>query len=174
MQYQQNDNNGLLNVNLQPVNYDNVQPFKKNFYSPSDAVRSRSTSEVQALNTKYEITANGRDIENIKPLALFSEANFPDFIMQEIQRQGFTEPTSIQAGSLPAVLSGRNFVGIAKTGSGKTLAYMLPAFIHCKNQAPVRSGDGPIVLVLAPTRELAQQIQTVANNFGIRNNISNV
>lgn len=56
-------------------------------------------------------------------------------------------------------MSGRNLVGIAKTGSGKTLAYIIPALIHLKHQQPVQSGDGPIALVLAPTRELAQQIQ---------------
>lgn len=54
------------------------------------------------------------------------------------------------------------------------MSYILPALIHVKNNPPVRQGDGPIVLVLAPTRELAQQIQVVANDFGSRNNITNV
>lgn len=57
-------------------------------------------------------------------------------------------------------------VGIAKTGSGKTLAYILPATVHINNQEPIRRGDGPIALILAPTRELAQQIQQVALEFG--------
>ena len=48
---------------------------------------------------------------------------------------------------------------------GKTLAYMLPALIHINNQRALSRGEGPIVLVLAPTRELAQQIQTVARDF---------
>lgn len=63
-------------------------------------------------------------------------------------------------------MSGCNLVGIAKTGSGKTLAFILPAIVHINNQPPLQRGDGPIALVLAPTRELAQQIQTVANDFG--------
>lgn len=50
--------------------------------------------------------------------------------------------------------------------SGKTLGYMLPAITHIENQSCIKRGDGPIVLVLAPTRELAQQIQSVANEFG--------
>jgi superfamily II DNA/RNA helicase len=57
-------------------------------------------------------------------------------------------------------------VGVAKTGSGKTLAYLLPAFIHIKHQPALSRGDGPICLVLAPTRELAQQIYEVAVQFG--------
>lgn len=57
--------------------------------------------------------------------------------------------------------------------SGKTLAYTVPAIIHILNQAPLERGDGPIALVLAPTRELAQQIQKVATQFGRSSNINN-
>jgi ATP-dependent RNA helicase DDX5/DBP2 len=63
-------------------------------------------------------------------------------------------------------LSGRDMVGIASTGSGKTLAYILPAIVHINAQAPVRRGDGPVALVLAPTRELAMQIHLEAQKFG--------
>lgn len=64
-------------------------------------------------------------------------------------------------------------VGIAKTGSGKTLAYILPAIIHINNQPRLYRGDGPIALVLAPTRELAQQIQQVATEFGSESYVRN-
>lgn len=63
-------------------------------------------------------------------------------------------------------MSGLDLVGIAQTGSGKTLAYILPAIVHINNQDPISRGEGPIALVLAPTRELAQQIQQVAIDFG--------
>ena len=56
-------------------------------------------------------------------------------------------------------LSGRDMIGIAATGSGKTLAYLLPAVVHINAQPYLERGDGPIVLALAPTRELAVQIQ---------------
>lgn len=46
------------------------------------------------------------------------------------------------------------------------LQYMLPAIVHVNNQEPLQRGDGPIVLVLAPTRELAQQIKVVAAEYG--------
>jgi ATP-dependent RNA helicase DDX5/DBP2 len=64
-------------------------------------------------------------------------------------------------------------VGIAQTGSGKTLAYILPALVHIHHQAKVQRGEGPVALILAPTRELAQQIQAVAQDFGQRNGVSN-
>lgn len=85
---------------------------------------------------------------------------------QVIMKQGFAEPTAIQSQGWPVVLSGRDLVGIAQTGSGKTLAYMLPAVVHINNQPRPQRGEGPIALILAPTRELAQQIQKVAHEFG--------
>ena len=85
--------------------------------------------------------------------------------MREIGRQGFQNPTPIQAQGWSLALSGLNTVGIAQTGSGKTLAYLLPGVIHVNAQQPLARGDGPIVLCLAPTRELAQQIQDSAKEF---------
>lgn len=64
-------------------------------------------------------------------------------------------------------------VGIAKTGSGKTLSYTLPAIVHINHQPKLQRGDGPIALILAPTRELAQQIQQVATDFGRSSHIRN-
>lgn len=62
-------------------------------------------------------------------------------------------------------LLGRDVIGIAETGSGKTLAYLLPLIRHVLHQPPLRMGEGPIGLVLAPTRELAVQIQREAHRF---------
>jgi len=63
-------------------------------------------------------------------------------------------------------LSGRDMIGIAETGSGKTLAFLLPAIVHINAQPLLARGDGPIVLVLAPTRELACQIRDECTKFG--------
>lgn len=62
-------------------------------------------------------------------------------------------------------MEGRDVVAIAKTGSGKTCGFLLPGFMHIKNTRK-DSRNGPTVLVLAPTRELANQIQVEANKFG--------
>merc|ERR1719219_2074966 len=93
--------------------------------------------------------------------------------MREISRKQFTEPTAIQAQGWPIALSGNDLVGIAMTGSGKTLAYLLPSIIHINHQPYLERGDGPIALVLAPTRELAQQIQEVVIEFGKSSKIRN-
>ncbi|GIQ92691.1 hypothetical protein KIPB_016604, partial [Kipferlia bialata] len=66
----------------------------------------------------------------------------------------------------PVAMSGRDLIGIAETGSGKTLSFALPAMVHLLAQAPIRRGDGPICLVMAPTRELAIQIKDEIDKFG--------
>jgi ATP-dependent RNA helicase DDX46/PRP5 len=55
-------------------------------------------------------------------------------------------------------MSGRDVIGIAETGSGKTLAFLIPMFRHIKDQRVLDDGEGPISLIMAPTRELATQI----------------
>ena len=59
-------------------------------------------------------------------------------------RNNFDTPTPIQAQAVPAIMSGRDLIGIAKTGSGKTLAFLLPMFRHIMDQPDLDEGDGPI------------------------------
>ncbi|XP_049874405.1 ATP-dependent RNA helicase p62 [Pectinophora gossypiella] len=152
--------------NMRRPNWDSLtlQPFNKDFYNPHPSVLSRSSYEVEEYRNQHEITISGVKVPN--PIQQFDEANFPDYVMQSINSMGYKEPTPIQSQGWPIAMSGKNLVGIAQTGSGKTLAYILPAIVHINNQPPIRRGDGPIALVLAPTRELAQQIQQVATDFG--------
>ncbi|XP_055603743.1 uncharacterized protein LOC129751974 [Uranotaenia lowii] len=159
--------------NLRPVRWDQVklEPFEKNFFNPARSVLDRARGEIGAYLDKNEITTNGKNIP--PPVLFFPESGFPSSFLDEIARQGFEEPTCIQAVGWSIAMSGRDMVGIAKTGSGKTLAYILPALIHISNQPRLGRGDGPIALVLAPTRELAQQIQQVCRDFGRRMGIMN-
>ncbi|XP_001653950.2 ATP-dependent RNA helicase dbp2 [Aedes aegypti] len=159
--------------NLRPVRWDQVklEPFKKDFFTPASSVLERSRTEVCQYLDKNEITMIGKNVP--APIMQFGESGFPSVFLDEMGRQGFQEPTSIQAVGWSIAMSGRDMVGIAKTGSGKTLAYILPALIHISNQPRLLRGDGPIALVLAPTRELAQQIQQVCNDFGRRMSIMN-
>ena len=85
--------------------------------------------------------------------------------MRTIAKVGFERPTAIQAQALPVVLSGRDVIGIAKTGSGKTMAFVWPLFRHIMAQPMLKAGDGPIGIILAPTRELAHQIFLEAKKF---------
>lgn len=110
----------------------------------------------------HSVTVIGEDIPN--PYTDIEKSQFPDYIKDFLKEQGFSKPSVIQAHSWPIALSGQNFVGIAQTGTGKTLAYLLPAVVHLKEK-PARKGRGPRVLILAPTRELARQIEQVAKDF---------
>merc|ERR1719321_196407 len=108
-----------------------------------------------------------------KPCRTFEEASFPEYVLEEIRYAGFTEPSAIQVQGWPIALSGRDMVGIAETGSGKTLAFLLPGIVHINAQPYLSRGDGPIVLVMAPTRELAVQIQEECQRFGKSSRIKN-
>ncbi|GBP82973.1 Probable ATP-dependent RNA helicase DDX5 [Eumeta japonica] len=149
----------------------NLEPIQKDFYKPHVNVESRSEDEVQNYRAAKEITVSGNNVP--RPNQKFDEGNFPDHIMVTIKEQGWLEPTGIQAQGWPIALSGRDMVGIAQTGSGKTLAYMLPAAVHIVHQQRLSRGDGPIALILAPTRELAQQIQSVAQAYSAHGCIRN-
>lgn len=62
-------------------------------------------------------------------------------------------------------MSGRDVIGVAKTGSGKTIAFLLPMFRHIKDQRPLEQMEGPIAMVMTPTRELAVQIHRECKPF---------
>eukprot|EP00195_Chlamydomonas_chlamydogama_P017116 CAMPEP_0202896480 /NCGR_PEP_ID=MMETSP1392-20130828/5473_1 /ASSEMBLY_ACC=CAM_ASM_000868 /TAXON_ID=225041 /ORGANISM="Chlamydomonas chlamydogama, Strain SAG 11-48b" /LENGTH=699 /DNA_ID=CAMNT_0049581853 /DNA_START=23 /DNA_END=2120 /DNA_ORIENTATION=+ len=115
------------------------------------------------------------------PMQRFEDVGMPPVLLRGMKAAGFSSPTSIQAQAWPIVLSGRDLVAIASTGSGKTAGFLLPALMHVRNKmqqgAKVPGGTrggrhtdiaraGPIALVLAPTRELAKQIEEQAIKFG--------
>ncbi|KAJ0075395.1 hypothetical protein Patl1_33487 [Pistacia atlantica] len=151
------------------LDLDGLTPFEKNFYVESPSVAAMSERDVEEYRKQREITIEGRDVP--KPVKSFRDVGFPDYVMQEITKAGFVEPTAIQSQGWPMALKGRDLIGIAETGSGKTIAYLLPAIVHVNAQPFLAPGDGPIVLVLAPTRELAVQIQQEATKFGASSRI---
>ncbi|KAJ3695635.1 hypothetical protein LUZ60_001012 [Juncus effusus] len=112
---------------------------------------------------QHEILIIGDNVP--PPFPTFESTAFPADIMKEIHRAGFEFPTPIQAQSWPIALEGNDIVAVAKTGSGKTLGYLLPGFLRIKR---LRNDPkmGPTVLVLAPTRELATQIEEEVVKFG--------
>lgn len=99
----------------------------------------------------------------------FETFNFHPLIAEGIRAQGYTEPTPIQSKSIPSILEGRDVMGIAQTGTGKTAAFVLPILQRLiTNPAP----RGELqALVLAPTRELAEQIHTEISRLGRRTKI---
>mmetsp|Transcript_3036 Transcript_3036/g.6588 ORF Transcript_3036/g.6588 Transcript_3036/m.6588 type:complete len:532 (+) Transcript_3036:85-1680(+) len=156
---------------LSRPDFSNLPAFEKNFYLEHPAVTARSAEEVESYRRRREIHVYGDGVP--KPVTTFEEASFPSYVLGEVLKAGFTEPTPIQCQGWPMALLGRDLIGLAETGSGKTLAYLLPAVVHINAQPYLEPGDGPIVLVLAPTRELAVQIQQECARFGSSSRIKN-
>ena len=101
----------------------------------------------------------------------FESLNLTPELLQALTACGYTTPTDIQAQTIPALLAGRDVIASAQTGTGKTAAFVLPALQKLAAQPvaprPRQRGAGvPRVLVLAPTRELAQQVATQAVRYG--------
>merc|ERR550514_788202 len=163
-----------LGANLRGINWNNVSlvKFEKDFYQEHPDVTRMSGGEADDTRSRKSITiVAGTNVP--KPVRTFEEASFPEYVLQEIQRVGFREPTPIQVQGWPIALSGRDMIGIAETGSGKTLAFLLPAVVHINAQPYLSRGDGPIVLALAPTRELACQTKEECDRFGKSSRIKN-
>ena len=92
----------------------------------------------------------------------FDDFGFSEEIRAAIATLGYTEPTPVQQRGIPVVLAGNDLIAAAKTGTGKTAAFALPAM---NNLERGRQGQGPFMLVVTPTRELAQQIGSVCETI---------
>jgi len=163
-----------LGSKLRSVDWQHVDliPFEKNFYHEHPNVSCLTDADVLRIRAERDITVmKGSRVP--RPVTTFEYASFPDYVLDSVHAAGFKEPTSIQIQGWPVALSGRDMIGIAETGSGKTLAFLLPAIVHINAQPYLRPGDGPIVLILAPTRELVEQIRQQANQFGTSSRIKN-
>ena len=95
----------------------------------------------------------------------FENLNLNAAILKAIAETGYTEPTPIQAQAIPEIIAGHDLMASAQTGSGKTAAFILPALNRLASPSAL-PGKGPRVLVLTPTRELAQQVCDAATKYG--------
>ncbi|EED88448.1 atp-dependent RNA helicase [Thalassiosira pseudonana CCMP1335] len=168
-----NFSNSNLGGTLHSIDFSSQQliPFEKDFYIEHPDVSKRPETEAQAWRASKQIVIVGEGIP--KPCMTFEEASMPEYVLSEVIKCGFDKPTPIQSQGWPMALKGKNMVGISATGSGKTLAFLLPAMIHINAQQYLKPGEGPIVLVLAPTRELAVQIKEECDKFGASSEIKN-
>ncbi|KAE9087614.1 DEAD-box ATP-dependent RNA helicase 24 [Phytophthora fragariae] len=150
---------------LAPIDHSSVhyEPFRKNFYTPHSETASLSSQEVAKLRLEMSVKVDGIDVP--APVRSFMHLGFDRKMLQTLMKLGLEAPTSIQAQAFPVALSGRDLIGIAKTGSGKTLAFTLPMVRHVMDQRELQRGEGPIAVVLAPTRELAHQTYVQAKKF---------
>jgi len=96
----------------------------------------------------------------------FENLNIMAPLQQALAKEGYTTPTPIQMQAIPHLLQGKDLMGIAQTGTGKTAAFVLPILQRMSQDPKVPSPGAPRVLVLAPTRELAAQIDQSFATYG--------
>ena len=144
----------------------------------------RETMTQAAFDAADEASAAETVESATENLPAFDELGLSDEMLRAIENLGYTAPTPVQAGSIPVVLEGRDLLAAAQTGTGKTAAFLLPTMNNLEHIAPPKpvrgrggrnrrrgakkpegNGRGPVMLVITPTRELAQQIDEVASKI---------
>ncbi|OXV11361.1 hypothetical protein Egran_00878 [Elaphomyces granulatus] len=116
----------------------------------------------------FNISTKGGSVPN--PMRSWEESGLPRRLLELINKVGYTDPTPIQRAAIPIALQSRDLIGVAVTGSGKTAAFLLPLLVYIAELPRIdefewRKNDGPYAIILAPTRELAQQIEIEAKKF---------
>nr|XP_020767057.1 probable ATP-dependent RNA helicase DDX43 isoform X3 [Odocoileus virginianus texanus] len=149
-----------------------LPPVKKNFYIESEKTSSMSQEQVDNWRKEnYNIICDDLKDGEKRPLPN-PTCNFEDAfhcypeVMRNLQKAGFQKPTPIQSQAWPIILQGIDLIGVAQTGTGKTLSYLMPGFIHIDSQPVARNGPG--MLVLTPTRELALQVDAECSEHSYR------
>ncbi|XP_049418476.1 ATP-dependent RNA helicase DDX42 isoform X2 [Epinephelus fuscoguttatus] len=151
---------------LPPIDHSEIDypPFEKNFYNEHEELSNLTGTQVLELRHKLNLRVSGAAPP--KPCTSFAHFNFDEQLMHQIRKSEYTQPTPIQCQGVPIALSGRDMIGIAKTGSGKTAAFIWPMLVHIMDQKELEAGEGPIAVIVCPTRELCQQIHAECKRFG--------
>ncbi|EPQ58533.1 P-loop containing nucleoside triphosphate hydrolase protein [Gloeophyllum trabeum ATCC 11539] len=134
-----------------------TEPLKTS-WRPPKYIRERPDEENRRLREKYHIVVEGEDVP--PPIEHFQDMKIPDALLKFLKSKRISMPTPIQLQGIPVAFSGRDMIGIAFTGSGKTLAFCLPLIMFaCEEEAklPLVKGEGPVGVILCPSRELASQ-----------------
>ncbi len=173
---------------------DKEQPYMKHTLSDViDVEIQDEAAEVlaeQALKAADEAVAAEAVEVATENLPGFDELGLSEQMLKAVEALGYTSPTPVQAHSIPEVLAGHDLLAAAQTGTGKTAAFLLPTMNNLPHVAPPKpvkeagrggrsrrgrnnrgradaqaQGAGPVMLVITPTRELAQQIDEVATKI---------
>lgn len=147
----------------QGIQYDN--PIRTSWNVPQ-CIMNLPQDRHDEVREKTGITVEGEDVP--PPIASFRDMKFPKCIIRALKENKIMSPSPIQMQGLPALLMGRDLIGIAYTGSGKTLAFSLPLLMFCLEQEeakPFRFGEGPFGLIICPSRELARQTMLTIKTY---------
>eukprot|EP00915_Cephaloidophora_sp_WS-2016_P011026 GHVH01016215.1.p1 GENE.GHVH01016215.1~~GHVH01016215.1.p1 ORF type:complete len:615 (+),score=119.01 GHVH01016215.1:157-2001(+) len=131
----------------------------KTSYSLPEKYQNCPPQIAERFREKFFIDVSGDNIP--APIASFAEMKLPPPICELLLGKDIRMPTQIQMQGIPASLMGRDVIGVAFTGSGKTLVFSIPAVMRAMEMEsilPLGPHEGPICLIIAPSRELASQI----------------
>ena len=162
-----NDKKALMSVQELSKDVAYTQSIETGWKAPAH-IRKLTEEERDDVRNKWHIIVEGVDIP--PPIKTFREMKFPKPIIDELTRKGIARPTPIQIQGLPVILSGRDIIGIAFTGSGKSLTFVLPMIMAAmmeEHRMPLEGGEGPVGLILCPSRELARQTHEVIEGFTV-------
>lgn len=150
---------------LKAVDHSQIQyiPFRKNLYIVPKSIAKISEDEANIKRGLLQTKVRGKHCPC--PVDTWEQCGLSDKVLGVIEKSGFKSPFAIQKQAIPAIMCGRDVIGVAKTGSGKTLAFLLPMIRHILDQPPLAEAEGPIGLIMAPARELAFQIFNEAKKF---------
>lgn len=135
-------------------------------WKPPLRIRKMSRKQMDLIRKQWHIIVSGEDIP--PPIKSFEDMKFKKPILATLREKGIVQPTPIQVQGLPVILSGRDMIGIAFTGSGKTMVFVLPMIMIAlqeEKMMPIGPGEGPIGLIVCPSRELARQTYDVVEQF---------
>ncbi|CAO3665858.1 unnamed protein product [Umbelopsis vinacea] len=147
----------LVSVQEAATGMQYTEPMKTS-WTPPKHIRDQPEENFESIRKKFHILLEGND--PVPPIKHFQDMRFPKPILDYLRDKGIHKPTPIQIQGLPVALSGRDMIGIAFTGSGKTLAFSLPLLmlaLEAELKLPLVQGEGPIGMIICPSRELARQ-----------------
>ncbi|CAG8744136.1 14879_t:CDS:2, partial [Racocetra fulgida] len=148
----------------------NAQMFGRGHFAGID-IKEQKRNRAQFYNQLLEErrTLDQKDRGSIpNPIRSWSEPGLSERILEILANIGYKEPTPIQRQAIPIGLQNRDIIGIAETGTGKTASFVIPMLMYISELPKLceeNMADGPYALILAPTRELAQQIEQETLKF---------
>uniref|UniRef100_A0A3P8WG51 Probable ATP-dependent RNA helicase DDX46 n=1 Tax=Cynoglossus semilaevis TaxID=244447 RepID=A0A3P8WG51_CYNSE len=148
---------------LEPVDHDKIQyeSYRKNFYVEVPELAKMTPEEVNVYRLELEgISVKGKGCP--KPIKTWVQCGVSMKILNALKKHGYEKPTPIQTQAIPAIMSGRDLIGIAKTGSGKTIAFLLPMFRHIMDQRPLEESEGELAL------QITKECKKFSKPLGLR------
>lgn len=139
--------------------------FKKRAGGFNSSNRSRGPKKAYIHHSKFIRDAKPREEVGYEPTHTFKDFGFEQLLTQNLDKKGVTIPSAIQDQAIPHALQNKDVIGIANTGTGKTIAFALPVL------QKILTNRQEHALIMAPTRELAQQIDAECRELAQRSGI---